>query len=326
MLQFMLVPASASTISGDVDALTIFLLVVTAFFSILIAGLIVYFAVKYRPSNKHVNREGAPESHLGLELTWTIIPLAIVMVVFFWGAQVFYKAKMPPADAVNIHVVGKQWMWKIQHPGGQREINALHVPINQPIKLTMISEDVIHNFGIPAFRVKQDVIPGRFSTLWFEAKRPGRYHLFCDQYCGTLHSRMVGEVVAMEPEDFQAWLAKGPFPSETGVAGAMPTPAAAGEQLFVKMGCASCHMASGEGRGPSLAGLYGSKVNLSNGQTVTADESYLRESILKSSAKIVAGYQPIMPNYQGQLTEENVIELIHYIQSLKGTPNANARL
>ena len=325
MWRFPLIPEQASTMALSVDTLTIFLLIVTAFFSLLIAGLIVFFAVKYRPSNKTVNREGAPDSHLLLEIIWTGIPLAIVIVIFFWGTGVFYQLRTMPADAVQMHVIGKQWMWKIQHPEGQREINALHIPVNKAIQLTMISEDVIHDFSIPAFRVKQDVLPGRYTKLWFQATKVGRYHIFCDQYCGTLHASMIGEVVVMEPKDYAAWISKGAFPTESGASSAQPTPASAGEELFTKMGCSSCHIGTGEGRAPSLVGLYGKKVVLSNKQTVTADDEYLRESILKPAAKVVAGYEPIMPLFQGQLTEENVLELIQYIKSLKGTSDAIAR-
>jgi len=324
MWSFPLTPDSASTLSGSVDALMLFLLLVTIFFSLLIAFFIVFFAVKYRASNRTVNREGAPDSHVGLEIVWTVIPLIIVMFMFFWGTGVFYKFKTMPNDAVQIHVVGKQWMWKIQHPEGQREINELHIPLNKAVQLTMISEDVIHNFSVPAFRVKQDVLPGRYTQMWFQATKTGRFHIFCDQYCGTLHSHMTGEVVVMAPKDYEAWIGKGPFPSEAGSAAA-PTPTSAGEELFTKMGCSSCHIATGEGRAPSLVGLYGKKVVLNNGQSVIADDTYIRESILKPAAKVVAGYEPIMPLFQGQLTEENVLELIEYIKSLKGTADGIAR-
>jgi len=317
MWNFPLFPDSASTVAPHVDSLYFFLLAVTAFFSLLVAVLIIYFVVKYRPSNKTVSREGAPDSHLMLELIWTGIPTIIVIFVFFWGTHVFYRVRIPPADAMEIHVIGKQSMWKIQHPTGQREINSLHVPINRPIRLTMISEDVIHNFGLPAFRVKQDVLPGTYTSMWFEATKPGRYHIFCDQYCGTLHAQMVGEVVAMEPKDYERWLTDGTTP---GLASS-----ASGEELWARMGCNTCHMPGGEGRGPSLVGLYGKKVVLSNKQEVTVDDAYLRESILKPTAKMVAGYELIMPSFMHQLTEENVLELIRYIKAQKGESHAGAR-
>jgi cytochrome c oxidase subunit 2 len=318
-MNFPLIPVNASTVATDVDALMITTLIITVFFSTLIAAAILYFAVKYRATDRKVNREGAPDSHLMLELVWSGIPLIIVMGLFLWGAKVFYHMRTIPADATEITVVGKQWMWKIQHPEGQREINALHIPVNKPIALRMISEDVIHDFAIPAFRVKQDVIPGRYSRMWFEATKTGQYHLFCDQYCGTLHSRMVGTVTVLSAEDYTKWLGKGPFPAETAAGGGPLTLGNTGEELFTRMGCASCHHATGDGRGPSLVGLYGSKVPLQTGDSVTADENYIRESILHPSIQLVAGYQPIMPSFQNQMTEENVLELIQYIKSLKGS-------
>jgi cytochrome c oxidase subunit 2 len=310
-------PDSASTLAPQVDAILFFLLALTAFFSILIAGLIVFFAVRYRYTDKTVEREGKESSHLLLELAWTAIPTGIVMVIFFWSAIVMYHIKTIPGDAVELFVVGRQWMWKIQHPEGQREINALHVPVGVPIQLTMISEDVIHSFYIPAFRIKQDVLPGRYSKQWFQATKPGTYHIFCAEYCGTMHSRMIGQVIAMAPKDYQRWLS-----GDTGGTGSMSSD---GSELFKKMGCATCHLDTGEGRGPTLRGVFGKKVALESGQTVMADEAYLRESILRPGAKLVRGYQQIMPTFQNQLTEQNVLELIAYIKTLgtaKGTAEA----
>jgi cytochrome c oxidase subunit 2 len=289
----------------QVDALFAFLMAVTAFFSLLIALLIVVLVVKYHHKTA-ADRQGAPDSHLLLELTWTGIPLGIAMIVFVWGAHVFYRMQVIPPDAIEIRVVGKQWMWKIQHPGGQREINDLHVPLGRPIALTMISEDVIHNFSIPAFRMKKDVLPGRYTRQWFEATKTGEYHLFCDQYCGTQHGGMIGRVVVMEPKDYETWLAHW-----SASPGAMTS---SGAELFQRMACASCHLSSGSGRGPSLSGVYGARVPLEDGRTVVADEDYLRESILKPAAKVVRGYQPIMPSYQNQLDEESVNALIAYIK------------
>jgi cytochrome c oxidase subunit II len=308
MWNFPLFPDQASSVAPEVDALLGFLLLITAFFSLLIAGLIIYLAVKYR-HNSDADRSGGEESHLALELVWTVIPVVIVMFIFAWGVKLFYRIKVIPPNAIELFVVGKQWMWKVQHPEGPREINALHVPVGQAIQLTMISEDVIHSFYIPAFRIKQDVLPGRYVKQWFQATKTGTYHLFCAEYCGTLHAGMVGEVVVMEPKDYEAWLAGG---------GSSPNPMnASGSDLFKSMGCATCHVQTGEGRGPSLQNLFGSKVALDNGQTVVADEAYLRESILKGPAKVVRGYQPIMPTYQNQLSEQNVLDLITYIKTLK---------
>jgi cytochrome c oxidase subunit 2 len=299
-------PQQASVQAGQVDALYFFMVAVTAFFSLLIAALIVLFAVKYRRRDDSEIGE-AIHGSLALELLWTIIPLGIVMVMFAWGAKVFFDAYRVPAGAMEVFVVGKQWMWKIQHMDGQREINELHVPVGRPVKLIMGSEDVIHSFFIPAFRVKADVIPGRYNTLWFQATKPGRYHLFCAEYCGTKHSGMIGSVIAMDPEDFQAWLGGGPV---------VDSPVAAGAKLFQDLVCITCHQAGAQQRGPVLTNLFGSRVELQGGSSVIADEAYLRESILNPQAKIVAGYLPVMPTFQGLVTEEQLLQLIAYVRSL----------
>ena len=301
-----LFPDQASTHAGSVDALYFFLLAVSGFFSLLIAGLVVFFAVKYRRRSE-AERPPAILGSLILELTWTLIPLAIVMVIFLWSTHLFFTMHRVPPDAMEIFVVGKRWMWKVQHMTGQKEINELHVPLGVPVKLTLASEDVIHSFYIPAFRVKKDAVPGRYTTLWFQATRPGRYHLFCAEYCGTKHSGMIGSVVVMEPAAFQAWLSGG-----AGEA----TPVVAGQRLFQDLGCVTCHRPDSAGRGPRLEGLFGNPVTLSDGRTITADESYVRESILNPAGQLVAGYQPIMPTYQGLVSEEGVMHLVAYIQSL----------
>ena len=302
-------PQQASAQAGQVDGVFFFLMAVTAFFSLLIASLIVVFVIKYRRrSDDEVGV--AIHGSLALEMLWTIIPLGIVMVMFGWGAKVFFDLHRVPPGAMEIFVVGKQWMWKIQHADGQREINELHVPVGRPVKMIMGSEDVIHSFFIPAFRVKADVIPGRYNVLWFTATRPGTYHLFCAEYCGTKHSGMIGSVVAMEPADFQAWLSGGE---------ASDSPVAAGEKLFSDLVCNTCHMEGSQGRGPVLTNLFGSKVQLQDGSTVVVDEAYIRESIVNPQAKIVAGFQPIMPTFQGLVTEEQLLQLIAYVRSLSKT-------
>ncbi len=236
-----------------------------------------------------------------------MIPLVIVLVMFGWGVKVFFAQSDPPSNAVEYFVTAKQWMWKVQHPSGKREINELHVPVGQPIKLTMISEDVIHAFFVPAFRIKADVLPGRYTTLWFQATRPGQYHLFCAEYCGTEHSKMGGTVYVMDPADYEAWLAQGPPGSG---------PGASGEELFASLACVTCHRAGVRARGPNLAGVFGSTVQLADGRTVVADESYVRESILDPKAKVVAGFQPVMPSFQGQVTEDQLLQLVQYVKSL----------
>jgi cytochrome c oxidase subunit 2 len=311
---FPLFPQQASAQAASVDGIYFFMLAVTAFFSLLIATLIVAFAIKFR--RRHEDEVGvANHGALALELLWTIIPFLITMVMFGWGAKVFFDLYRPPANAMEIYVVGKQWMWKAQHMEGQREINELHIPVGRPVKLIMGSEDVIHSFFIPAFRVKADVIPGRYNVLWFTATVPGRYHLFCAEYCGTKHSGMIGSVIAMEPTAFQAWLGGG-NPSDS--------PAAAGAKLFQDLACVSCHRSDGQGQGPQLAGLFGHSVKLQNGMGVTADEAYIRESIVNPQAKVVAGFQPIMPTFQGLVTEEQLLQLIAYVRSLNAQPGAPA--
>ena len=299
-------PEQASAQAAQVDAIYFFMVAVTAFFSLLIAALVVVFAMKYR--RKSDDEIGvAIHGSLALELLWTFIPLGIAMVMFAWGAKVFFDLYRPPVGAMEIFVVGKQWMWKAQHADGQREINELHVPIGRPVKLVMGSEDVIHSYYIPAFRVKADVIPGRYNSLWFTATKPGRYHLFCAEYCGTKHSGMIGWITAMEPIDYQAWLAGGP---------ATASPIAAGEKLFKDLACSTCHTPGPQARGPELAGLFGKTIQLQGGGTATYDEAYMRESIVNPQAKVVAGFQPIMPTFQGLVTEEQLLQLIAYVRSL----------
>src|SRR5438128_617219 len=260
-------PARASTTAGSVDALYIFLVALSLFVSVAIFTMICIFALRYR-RRKAREAEQIEGSNI-LELTWSAIPLAIFLFIFAWGAVVYFKERTPPRGATQIYVVAKQWMWKLQHEEGQREINQLHVPVGKDIKLIMTSQDVIHSFYVPAFRVKQDVLPGRYTTVWFHATKAGTYHLFCAEYCGTQHSGMIGQVVVMEPAEYQAWLSGG---------GATQSLSQTGEAMFQQLGCSTCHLSSGQGRGPNLAGLYGSKVTLVDGRTLTADENYIRES------------------------------------------------
>jgi cytochrome c oxidase subunit II len=302
-------PQQASEQAATIDALYFFLVAVTAFFTLLIATLVIVFSIKYH--RKHDNEVGvAIHGSLALELLWTFIPLGICMVMFVWGAQVFFHMTRAPKGAMEIYVVGKQWMWKAQHMSGASEINELHVPVGQPVKLTMGSEDVIHSFFIPAFRTKADVIPGRYNTMWFTATKPGTYHIFCTQYCGTKHSAMIGTVTALEPEAYQAWLSRG---AATG------TMAEKGAKLFADLSCNTCHLDNAQGRGPVLKGIYGKQALLTTGQTVAVDDAYIRESVLNPQAKIVAGFQPMMPTFQGLVTEEQLLQLITYVKSLSGT-------
>lgn len=303
-----LMPEQASTYSWEVDALYLFLVGLTLLFSVGIALAIIIFAVKYRrrsPQDLPRPMEGA----IKLEIVWSVIPFIIAMGIFAWGASLYFTQRRIPADTMDIYVVGKQWMWKFQHVEGQREINELHVPVRRKIKLTMTTEDVIHSIFVPAFRMKMDVVPGRYTTAWFEATRPGRYHLFCAEYCGTNHSTMIGWVEVMEPQDFQAWL---------GGERSGETLASSGEKIFQQQACATCHRADAAGRGPALDGLFGKDIQLDNGQTIKADAQYIRESILNPQAKIVAGFpRPSnMPTFQGRISEEQLLQLIEYIKSI----------
>jgi cytochrome c oxidase subunit 2 len=310
-----LFPQQASTMASRVDNLYFFLLALSVFFSLLIAGLIVFFAVRYRRRAPHqvgTNIHGA----MWLEVAWSVIPLAITMVIFVWSASIFFAMSSPPEETLNIYVVGKQWMWKFQHLDGQREINELHVPVGRAVKLIMTSEDVIHDVFVPAFRVKADVLPGRYTNIWFQATTPGRYHLFCAEYCGTRHSGMTGEVVVMDPNEYEAWLSGG---------GGEGSLASTGEKLFQDLACNTCHRPDAQGRGPVLQGLFGRTQTLQSGESVLVDEAYVRESILMPGAKITAGFQPIMPAFQGLVTEEQLLALVEYVKSLQGQPQVLSR-
>ena len=305
-------PRAASTVAPEVDALFTGLMILTVVMSALIFFCIAFFAIRYREGSK-ARREGARSDSLPLELTWMIVPLGISFGIYVWASTLYAKMRVAPPGATEIYVVGKQWMWKIQHIQGNREINELHVPAGRPVKLIMTSEDVIHSFFIPAFRIKQDVLPGRYSTEWFQATTPGVYHFFCSQFCGTAHASMIGSVFVMEPSEYERWLAGEPS------GGAM---ASSGEQLFRQFGCVTCHLANSTGRGPSLVGLAGSTVELEGGGTVVADREYMQESILNPAAKIVRGYRPLMPVFRNQLSADQVSQLIEYIGSLGGPPVA----
>jgi cytochrome c oxidase subunit 2 len=303
-----LFPTSASTVSPGVDHLYFLLLAVSAVMTALIFIAIFFFAIRYRrrPGNLTASQiEGSTR----LELAWAVLPFLVMMSFFAWGAELYFRNADPPADASVIYVVAKQWMWKLQHPQGPREINELHVPVGRPVRLIMTSEDVIHSFFVPAFRIKQDVLPGRYTQVWFEATKTGNYHLFCAEYCGTDHSRMGGWIYVMEPAEYQRWLSGGAV-GESMVA--------AGERLFGTLGCPICHVRDA----PPLHGLYGSRVPLSDGSTVIADDAYLRQSILNPTSQIVRGYSPLMPTYEGQVTEEGLLQLIAYIKSLTAEPPA----
>jgi cytochrome c oxidase subunit II len=306
-----LYPEEASNFAPSVDALMIYITLVCLFFAVAITGAIVFFFFRYR--RRKPGDIGVPiHGDMRLETVWLVVPLILALTMFAGGAVVYVDFRRAPLDTLDIYVIGKQWMWKSQQPTGLKEINELHVPVGRNVKLIMASEDVIHNFSVPDFRVKMDVVPGHYNTMWFRPTKPGRYHFYCSQYCGTNHALMGGWVTVMEPSDYESWL--------SGATGANASPVAAGEKLFAEKACNTCHLGDGKGRAPSLNGLYEGKVLLADGSTVTADDAYLRESILAPNAKIVAGYQPLMPTFQGQLSEEQILNLTAYIKSLQSLP------
>ncbi len=307
-------PTRASSISGQVDGLFIFLVLLCGLMCIAIFTTIIIFAIRYRrrPGVSATQIEGSN----AIEFTWTFIPAGIFMVIFVWGAYIYFQERTPPRDAMDVYTVAKQWMWKFQHVEGQREINELHVPVGRDIRVIMTSQDVIHSFYVPAFRIKQDVLPGRYTIAWFHATKPGTYHLFCAEYCGTNHSGMVGDVVVMEPAQYQSWLSGGV---------AMGSLAQTGQGLFQSLGCSTCHRMDTQGRGPNLIGVFGKPVLLEDGRTVIADENYVRESILSPAAKVVSGFKPIMPTFQGIVSEEQVNALVAYIKSLNPAPAGPAQ-
>lgn len=292
------------------DAIYLFLVLVSIFVCIVVFGMSAVFVIRYRRRPGHSAVQSPEDSKL--EMIVGGLLLVLVMALFGWGSRVYFHNSRPPADAMEIMVTGKQWMWKVQHPSGKREINNLTVPMGQPVKLTMTSEDVIHSFFIPAFRIKQDVLPGRYTRMWFEATKPGRYHLFCAEFCGTEHSLMGGWVDVVTPAEYEEWV-KG-----DGAVAANETPVQTGERLFTTLGCATCHGATGSRLGPDLNDLAGSTVKLSDGTERVADDDYLRESILDSQASIVAGYPPVMPVFRGMINEDQLMQLIAYIKSLGG--------
>jgi cytochrome c oxidase subunit II len=308
---FRLWPVSASSVSGQFDLLFVVLLVLCTAVSVGVAVFLVYSAIRYHRKNE--NELGSQTRYnIPIEAVWTIIPFILFMGFYVWGAELYFHIQRPPDNAINIYVVGKQWMWKIQHPEGQREINELHIPVGRPVKLTMTSEDAIHSFFVPAFRTKQDVLPGRYTMTWFEATKPGKYHLFCSQYCGTDHSGMIGWIYAMSSVDYQTWLTQGAPEGSL---------ASDGEKYFHQFGCANCHHFGRQGRGPDLRNLYMRPVLLITGQTIIADETYLRSKLRDPDAQVPWGFSSgVMPNFTGVVSEEQILALISYIKALGPQP------
>jgi len=320
MWDFPLFPETASTIAPRVDFVFLVLMIITVFFTLLIGTLVIVFAIRYRKGSA-ADRSHAFSTNLKLEVAWIGVPLVIVLGIFAIGTQVFVEMFIPPKDATPIYVIGKQWMWKVQHPQGRTEINEIHLPLGRPVKLIMTSQDVIHSFYIPAFRMKQDVVPGRLTSEWFQPSQVGRYHLFCAEYCGTEHSRMGGWAVVMEPADYEKWLRGSPEGSGGGSSDANPSMASIGARLFEKYHCTGCHGANSEFRAPKLDGVYGGQVPImaANGkdvQFVTADDRYIRDSIYMPKSQVVAGFDPVMPVYKDVLKEEELLQIMEYIKSI----------
>jgi cytochrome c oxidase subunit II len=307
---FSLLAQGASTIAERTDLLFAALLILCGGMALLLATLIVVFSIRYR-RGAAVDRSHAPTQARVLEATWTITPLVIFLGIFVWSALDYVRMVRTPPDALPVYVVAKQWMWKLQHRNGRREINELHVPLGEPVRLVMTSQDVIHSFFVPAFRLKQDVVPGRYTSLSFKATRLGEFHLFCAEYCGSEHSGMIGRVVVMTPADFARWLAAGP---------AEPGLAQRGFELFRSHGCSGCHAAGSSVHAPSLDGLIGRTVHLQDGRSLVADENYVRDSMLVPRKDVVAGFEPIMPSFAGQLDEEEIEALVAYIRSTSDPP------
>ncbi len=299
-----LLDAAASTQADRTDHIFLAMVLLCGAVAAILFVLVVFFAVRYRRGSR-VDRT-PPRELRGIEILWTVSPLLVFLAVFAWAARDFVTLADPPADALPVTVVAKQWMWKLQQRNGRREINELHVPQGEPVVLTMTSQDVIHSFFVPAFRLKQDVLPGRYTRLWFTATQVGEFPLFCSEYCGSEHSQMTGRVVVMTPADYGRWLASGP---------AQPSLAQYGFALFRQLGCSGCHDARSTIHAPLLDGVYGRTVHLQDGRSVVADDNYLRDAILLPTKDIVAGFAPVMPSFAGQVSEDDLQALIAYLKS-----------
>lgn len=315
MWDFPLFPEQASTAAPRVDALYFGVVAVSLAFTLAFAVAVIFFAIKYRAGSS-ADRSNIKESDPIAETLYIAVPTLLGIGLFLWGAIEYFDLISPPGDATEMYVVGKQWMWKVQHPQGKSEINELHVPLGRPIKLTMSSQDVIHSYYIPAFRVKQDVMPGKYTSLWFEPTMVGRFRLFCTEYCGSEHSQMGGWVTVMEPEDYEAWLSEGPRNTALAIEG---------QQLFKQYHCSGCHGGdsnTGERavvRAPNLEGVYGGPVPIQVGdkvELIRADDRYVRDSILKPADEVVAGYKPLMPSFAGQINEDELLKIMAYIKSI----------
>ncbi|MBE1161540.1 cytochrome c oxidase subunit II [Dyella acidiphila] len=301
----------ASSFAPSIDHMFDAMVILCGVVAIGVFAVMIGMCIVYRRGSK-ADRSIPVAQQMGIELAWTLIPFLLFVGIFAWSIRLWVHLRSPPADSLTIYVVAKQWMWKVQHPDGRREIDALHVPLGKPVRLIMTSEDVVHSFYIPAFRIKQDVVPGRYTQLWFKATQAGNFQLYCSEYCGTNHAAMLGTVSVLPASDYARWL----------VSVTAMTPEQRGRQLFVQMGCSGCHDPQSGIRAPDLHGLYNMPVHLNDGTVVQADDAYLRESIVFPASKIVQGYTPIMPTYQHRVDEEGILALIAYIRSIGPAPPA----
>ncbi|HJT45278.1 MAG TPA: cytochrome c oxidase subunit II [Chthoniobacterales bacterium] len=306
MDEFHLFPPEASTSAHQVDTLYFTLILISLFFIAVVFVPILFFCIKYRRGSP-ADRSNPPTGSNLIEVGWTTLPTLMGLALFAWGSIDYFRIQRKPANALDVQVVGKQWMWKVQHAEGKREINELHIPVDRTVALTLTSEDVIHSFFVPAFRLKQDVVPGKYVSEWFKPTHTGEYHIFCSQYCGTQHARMIGRVVVMQPQAYERWLKTGEQTESI---------VRTGERLFHDRGCSGCHAQNSRFHAPLLDGLYRKPVPLSDGSMVDADDQYLRDSILQPGKQISAGYENIMPSFSGHLTEEEIMALIAYLKAI----------
>lgn len=312
------IPESASNLASNVDNITLFVTLLSLFFFVLISVFLVYFSIKYRRKSENQETAYVTGNEL-IEIIWTVIPTILLMVIFAWGYMAFRELKRPPADALEINVTAKQWLWEFEYFNGKKSINEMFVQKGRPVRLIMRSDDVIHSFFVPQFRVKQDVLPVNYTQLWFTPTKTGTYDIFCTEYCGAGHSKMLGEVHVLSPESYARWEREDEFAGQAGIsADAGLPPAERGENLYTQRGCNACHSLDGsDGVGPTFKGLFGKDEELADGSVVKADENYLKESIYVPQAKMVAGYAPVMPAFKGILSEDEVTAIIEFIKTQK---------
>jgi cytochrome c oxidase subunit 2 len=302
--QFRWLPLDAAASASRLDNLALCLLLLTGAVALVLLALMIGFSIRYR-AGSNADRTHVPKKGLPLEIAWTVIPLLLFLGVYAWGAIDYVKLYQAPDDAMPVFVVAKQWMWEAEHASGRREIGELHLPLGRPVRMVMTSQDVIHSFFVPDFRVKQDVLPGRYTSIAFTPSRTGEYRLYCAEFCGTEHAMMLGRIVVMRPAEFARWLDAGPH---------QPGMAARGYELYRRYGCSGCHDPGSSVHAPDLTGLLGRRVHLADGRELTADGPYVRDSILLPQKDVVAGYASIMPSFAGQVGEEDILAIIEYIR------------